>query len=363
MCIAAFNVFAYNFPSIVIGGTSDRPFYDGPSYVPANMGCDAPMMIMERLDAASIPVGLTPRDWLQVNGIGIEREFSADFNQDGNDEALIWTNVPGMQVLFVSERDSYTVVPTGIDPYQSGAQLTTWLLPGNVGLGLAMLSENDFTLSIPPWPPTYDNVGGWGGGPVPQCQDGETITNANNLWLWRLDETKFAEVLRMTTCADTAEAALGSGGLRSITTNFNDYRYVPEEGDVLQPYALTYVWDNTEERYIVELSATPTPYATVASTATPMPQTPPQRTYHSVSRAFADEAYAVVLDMTPPILAPTIAEDPDNLLAEMYLRALSLKALGEDDRALALFVDLKTTDSEHIIGKLAALHVERMGTD
>lgn len=265
-----------------------------------------------------------------------------------------------MQILFVSQGGGYTATLTSLDPYQYADELDTWRLPGEAGLGIARWNDNEFQGYdyFPPWPTSY-GIDGIGGGPGPVCAiiDGRT-TSTSVIRLWRIEGTTLTEVLRMSTCEDTIQAALGSGGQRSITTNFQAYRWIPDEGEVLESTTLTYSWDDIEERYILELPATPTPQATTAPTVTPTPETPPQRTYYSVSHAFADEAYAVVLDMTPPTLDLSASEDRDVTLADMYLRALSLKALGEDDMALALFVDLQATVPDHIVGQLSSLHLE-----
>ena len=363
-CAGAYTAFATHFPSIAIGGTTDNPYYDGPFYDPAQVGCDAPAEIARWLEDADIRSDTSPVSWLAENGLPSDRTFAIDLNEDGQDEILVWLEVPGVQILFVSHGDSYAASLTSVDPYQYADELDTWRLPGEAGLGIARWNDNEFHGYdyFLPWPTSYGTEG-FGGNPSTVCGIDENTTWTGVIRLWRLDETSLTEVLRMSTCEDTIQAALGSGGQRSITTNFQAYRWIPDEGEVLESTTLTYTWDEVEGRYVWEPPATPTPQAITAPTATPTPETPPQRTYYSATRAFADEAYNIVLDMTPSTLDLSTSEDRDVTLAEMYLRGLSLKALGKDDMALALFVEVQTAASEHIIGKLAALHLEQVPTE
>jgi tetratricopeptide (TPR) repeat protein len=358
LCSAAFNVFAQNFPSIVIGGTADAPYFEGSPYDPARVGCDAPTLIRESLDVGKIPVSLSPFDWLQNNGVGIIKTFTADLNQDGNNEVLVWTNVPGVQILFVPNGETYATSLVTLDPYLYADELDTWLLPDEAGLGIATI-DTDFVgayMQPPPWPTIYSLRGGIGGGPVPQCVTGESTKDANTVQVWRLDGTTLTNVLMINTCTDTVATALGTGGQHHITTTYQDYRYTFDAYDVLEEYTFTFIWDNTEGRYVWQSPVTPTPSPTIVPT--PTSETSPQRKYYSMSQAFADEAYTAVLDMTPTVLDLAAAEDVDTMLAEMYLRALSLEALGQEDSALAIFISLQTAAPEHIVGKLAMLHYE-----
>jgi hypothetical protein len=181
--------------------------------------------------------------------------------------------------------------------------------------------------------------------------------------VWRLEGTTLIGILDLPVCADTVVSALGTGGQHTITTTYQDYRVSPVEGDVLEEYTLTYVWDDAERRYIWQRPETPVPQATVAPTPTLTSEPPSHRRYSSALHAFANEAYAAVLDMTPLTLDLTAVENPDRMLGEMFLRALSLQMLNQDEAALITFISLAEAAPEHIVGRLAALHFEEMGGD
>ena len=155
-------------------------------------------------------------------------------------------------------------------------------------------------------------------------------------------------------CKDSLEEALDDDGQERITTEVYDYEYVPGRGDVYSNRTNTYNWDQGEGRYVLE--RTTLPPVDVGATSTPPPA--PQSIYSSPRLAFFDGAYDTVLEMTPTTLDLAPADNPDRLLFAMYLRALSLQALEEDQQSLDLYVELQTIAPEHIIGMLAALHFE-----
>lgn len=354
MCIDAFNVFADNFPDIVIGGTSDNQYYDGPAYHPAKVGCDAPTMIHEQLQSVSIPVNDSPEDWLENNGIGIDKSLVADFNLDGADEILVWTTVPGVQILFIPQGDYYTVSFPTIDPYQYEDELETWLLPDEAGVAIVTFDDDLYEQSA--WPTFYSVIDGMGGGPGPECIADEGIKYVNTVRLWRLNGSEFEKILGMYTCANSISAALGDGGQSTITTHYQDLRYIDGGGDVLEPVSYTYIWDKEENQYLRIPTVTPTPVITPIPTSTPEPE--PARKYYSVIHAFSENDDQAVIDMTPDTLDLSETAYPDNLLTEMYLRAISLVKLDQYEAGLKLFISLQSTTPEHIIGQLSALHIE-----
>lgn len=360
LCSAAFNVFVESTPRIVIGGTSDNPYYDGLEYDPAGIGCDAPMMIRERIQSAQISTETSPEHWLEENGIGISRILSADLNQDGEDEVLVWTDVPGVQILFVPDGENYVLTQPSVDPYQYADELDTWMLPEDARMGIVTLDigMTRAYFSFPPWPTTYSPYGDMGGGPLPKCrsEDSDVMTSTNSIRIWTLDHTNLVDALRLDTCASSIEDALGDGGRERISTRFYDYDYRPDEGDVYIEILVNYVWDPSDGQYVQERIPTPPIYVT--PTSTPSPTSTSQSTYIFAGRAFVAGAYDEVVQMTPETLDFGSTENIDRSLFDMYLRALSLQALGQYQQALELYVRLQDDAPDHIIGMLAALHFE-----
>lgn len=310
-------------------------------YHPENISCDAPEMVRETVRHLSIPVDQSPRDGLKALGIHVTDEMRLDLNRDGQSEWLMWLDVPGVELFFAPNGDTFTIdTSPQVDPFQQADKILIKTLPGNSQEALVIVGKYRDGNGLPPWAYTYGDYGAFFG---PQCSEayGNTVGEIHVLGLIN---TQLSNLLEMPNCDPTLADS-------TILPEILVSRYFLQDASQTID---TYQWNQAEGRYVLALQ----PESRIQPTELPNGPETEQRDYRTTEDAFSAGAYQVVLNQTPDRFELVDTHPSVFELKDYYLRALSLQALGRDDEALAVFVTLHDAASDHIWGILAGLHVE-----
>jgi tetratricopeptide (TPR) repeat protein len=346
-CIRAYEVFTTHYPSQFYGITIEIDAPEAREYYPERIGCDAPALIDNLLMQTTFSTTQSPIEQLSSLGLQVQQSLEADLNNDGQNEWLVWLDIPVLPIFFTPEDDIYQVSHPAVDPYHRSEGVQTWGLPGDAGTALVYVSD-DYFLESPPWFAVYDPfASGMGGGTTFCITEGFA-----QLRIWRMEGNELIEIFHNWMCRDTV-AQMFPEGEGSTILDGGEVRAEDGYNPVLE-YSLLYVWDEARAIYInpSEAAVGSTP-VTPSSTPTPMPR------YTSVTNALAAQDYPAALEMTASISGYCL-QNANCAMSTYYYRAFAYEALNRYDEALTQYMTIYTTARDSVWGALAALHLEHL---
>jgi tetratricopeptide (TPR) repeat protein len=358
----------------------DGGFYGAGSYDPwidvPNASCDLHGWIRASIADTNFPTTESPLEKLESLGLKLGGAGSADFDQDGDEEWLVWIDSIGLSsILFVPDGEFYILNPSpdaenvlepsaSIRPPNQYNQYSVMTLPDGLGKALVNIDFAD-----DPYSPILCVF--CGGGPVVTCEeyDRSLPRSSGNLTLFRVENGQFVKFFSAPVCSlqpmgDSVFAGDVISGVEGFTAGYgfsqNDSAY---DYGLYTVKDVPYHWDSELKTFIPQLP--PTPTATPFPTPTYVPETPPEQrgyefgafTFPDVRRAFQENDYSLVDAIAESALTNDDGSDPNLTLAYRYYRALSLEAQGNLEAALEEYQLIFETAPDSAWGMLAGIHI------
>jgi hypothetical protein len=349
-CLAAYTSFAEHFQassynSYLLGVTQEETYQSYQSYSPARIGCDASTLFKTELQNQQLTAERLPADYLNELGMSTRKLIQGDFNEDGQDEWLVWPESPMNPFFFALDGDHYVVSTPAIDPFNHADEIQLWPLPDESGIAIAYLNQGVERFYPEPWACVYDSICGMGGGDAECPPDGFL-----GLTMWRMEGLELIPILEDATVCRTDFAALFPGG--EASTEIDGGEIIFPEANRTSP--IRYTWDATTQSF-VEFSSQME--ATLLPTVIPTPE--PKYRYFADALDAGDYVEALtMLDESAAANQNYFQENPDALYAYHYQRAFILEALNRPDEALTEYIFIYEADSDSPWGMMAALHLE-----
>ncbi|MDX1991253.1 MAG: hypothetical protein SF029_02620 [bacterium] len=323
-------------------------------YHPDRIACDAERAVTQMLAGTRFSTNRSPVEQLEEIGLGVRETITADFNDDGTDEWLVWLDAQITPIFFAADGETYHISRPDIDRYRYSEDLRLWQLPDNAGLAVAYTGDSEF-LNIPPWAYFYRFPNGDRGGGPGGCLQ-RTRYPFQRLWMWRMEGDELIQFFRDTVCRSTVEELFPEGEGSAIL-DAGQY----EDGSYGQPRLidLIYTWDSTTKAFVL----LPTSVATrEAPEPTVLPSiSQPQPRYSYAPYAFEMEDYAAYIELSVAEMAAyDTTEEAESLAYTRYYRAFAFEQLGDDDAALREYVWLYQNAPSEDWRALAELHLEHV---
>lgn len=359
-CLAAYNLFATSYPSLLLGLTLEQEFFVDPEYAPERIGCDAPRIIEAVIVEHGFSAERTPVSFIESLGLPIYRTIPADFDNDGDMDWLIWLDSLMAPFALVRVNNGYEVSRPAIDPYRQAESLDVFRLPGEAGLGVVYFDTNYFGheyfgfQDVPPWAFVYYRLGD--GDPMirpfERCV-GQDRFGPVKMTIWRVDDGAWWKVFSERVCAANVSEAFPQGeGSDVLAGGETVYEDMYSGAEVRKN--LNFVWDPNSKRYVTvvteEVNPDPNPIPT------PIPYDPPK--YYWIWEAYEAGDYAFIVENAGKVIHPQGGATDGEMWNQRYFRALALEALDRPAEALAEYVALVENAPDSLWGRLAALHVE-----
>ncbi|MBL8152691.1 MAG: hypothetical protein JNM70_00795 [Anaerolineae bacterium] len=357
-CLAAYNLFTTSYPNLLLGLTLEQKFFVDPEYAPERIGCDAPRIIEAVIAEHGFSAEETPLSFMESLGLPIFRTITADFDNDGDMDWLIWLDSLMPPFAVVHMDNGYRVSRPPIDPYRQAESLDVFRLPGEAGWGVVYFDQDYFRqeylgfLDAPPWAFVYYRLGVGDPmiSPFERCV-GKDRFNPVKMTIWRVDDGAWWKIFSEGVCATNLSEAFpqgeGSVVLAGSETVYEDWYSGAEVRK-----NLNFVWDPNIKWYVIvvteEVDPDPNP--------TPMPYDPPK--YYWIWQAYEARDYAFIVENGAALINPQSSTAEERGWSYRYFRGLALEALDRPEEALAEYVALVENVPDSVWGQLAALHVE-----
>jgi len=374
----------FNFANpYLLSGTvyiSDGGFYGPSSYDPGlnleDASCDLPAIMQDELAKVRFSTVQTPVEQLLEAGLKVKDFIKADFDQDGDDDWVVWADSIGIDpMLFIADGSEYTRrVLSGRgsgDIYLPSADMRQPDLLNQYRIihlpdGHLALMNIDFGHDIYAETVCYM----CGGGPPITCAENEYAPDPargkGDLTLWRLEGGQLTSFFFAQLCGWGYQANLfpdGEGGQTLLAGDEFATSSSQEDGSS-EIRQVIYTWDENTHTYVASpqppMTLIPTP--TLASTPVSQNASPLYvGTFMSMHESFAKHDYQRVLEMIDAALAQEKPSDPSLVTTFHYYRALTLEALQRPDGALKEYIAIYEAEPDSAWGMMAALHLEKIG--
>lgn len=345
-CIASFTYFTENFPSYIIGTTYTKEMQTI-EYIPENIGCDAPKMIDEEISNLANKQLDHPVVAIEQLGFPIRQTSQADFDLDGDNEILIWLEVPVPPILFSSTAKGYVISRPVIDPYLQVDSLSTIVLPDDSGIGIISYQLGYSFYPKPPWFLIYDRLGAGGvGGGQWACGTIDEYISYAEIRVWRMEGDIFTDIFDGSVCTQSAEDLFTGEDNHIIDGGVQNNQYPEENEPLTKPIA--YIWDSEQKTYIRQ-GATSTMNANDTTY-----EPPPESKYYSVWYAFYADDYTYIID---EILDISDMNPHEIQWGEQFLLGISYQAIGNVDEAIMTFQMIVDESPDEGWQMLAKLHI------
>jgi hypothetical protein len=339
LCQRAYQYFAGNegYWEKYVNALYDPPdsFYTLPlpSPDPSKAGCDISMFVEHTLDGWAKDSDTNPRDYLESAGIQVEESLSADLNNDGADDHLIWINPAIDAFIFLSTPDpTYRVEQVPIPQPDKQVSVSVRLLPDKSSYAIIATDSGD-------WYASHTELYGF------NCTDRVGEENPPLFEMWQVDEDRIELSLQAPIC---------------------EYPFMPENLFTLDGSLRVGAQEMVGRGYVTRLY----PWDTnTHSFRAPDVIIPP----YTESPAVIEQSIITQFQYSGATFLDSMSvESPDVVLREiddwlhdfpdddatLYERAVVLDLMGDQEGALAGFIDVYERFPDTVYGRLARLHLE-----
>ncbi len=342
ICLSAYDYFVFNAytawfnESLEVGYVIDNIIYGQGMHsplipLPERAGCDFPTMLDVILADTKFTSDRSPVEQLADVNIITDITFQDDLNQDGIQDWIVWMpTIRISPILFLSDDENYVLsrpyISDGYPLNQVNSLSTIYLPDGQVALLNVDYSVHYQTPSL---------AGGLGGGPG-NCQASGVLE------IWERTGQEFTSIFQSLLCEQTQP-------LNTVdNTNEVNTVYGWAFNRKLDDYApVTYVWDTTNQSFIIPVDLKPN-----------FESSRPKYATHSPISLYKEQDFKNLFNYHAEAIA-TISESSDPLLLEWrYVTALALKEQGRDDEAIAEFRAVYIATPESLWGLLSSLYFE-----